>query len=121
VVTDDQGVGDIGFGVGSAYETAASATADCTRPCSLRTGPHGETVTVLDIRTASGYRLVNIRVYQGDTIAFASASNGIPGPAATGPTDVRSAEDHRPGRKDLPISIDELINLAAAPELNLFP
>jgi hypothetical protein len=122
VVTDEQGVGDIGFGVSPAYETAAAAAANCRGPhCSVRTGPHGETVTVLDVTTDSGYRLINVHVYRGDTIIFASASNGTPAAVALDPSQAVSSDQKKAGRKDLPLSIDQLIELTAVPQLDLFP
>ena len=116
MVTDDRGVGDIGFAASPAYETAAAATANCAAPpCSVRTGPHGETVIVLDGTSKSGYRLVNVYVYRGDTVAFASASNGIPDAVAPGPSEAVSTDDKKAGRKDLPLTVDQLIEVAAAP------
>lgn len=122
VITDDEGVGDIGFSASPAYETATAAAANCGQPpCSVRTGPHGETVTVIDVTTDSGYHLVNVYVYRGDTIIFGSASNGIPDAVASNPSEAVSADAKKAGRKDLPLTVDQLIDLAAAPQLNLFP
>jgi len=120
VVTDDQGVGDIGFRAGAAYESAEAAAANCGPPqCTVRTGPRGATVTVLDSTTDAGYRLVNVLVHRGDTIILASASNGIP--EAVVPSEAVATDTRRPGRRDLPLTVDELIEIAAAPEMDLFP
>ena len=119
VLRDEDGVGEIGFGVSAASESEAEVRAGCDGPCTVRIGPHGETVTVLDVRTPAGFRLVNIWIYRGDCAMFASASNGVTGPTASGEAGV--LENETPGRKDLPLSVDDLIDLASAPEMTLFP
>lgn len=122
MITDEEGVGDIGFCASPAYKTAAAAAANCGQPpCSVRTGPHGETVTVIDVTNDSGYHLVNVYVYRGDTVTFGSASNGIPDAVAANPSEAVPADTKKAGRKDLPLTVDQLIDLAAAPQLNLFP
>lgn len=121
VVSDSKGVGEVGVGVMATAESTADAIANCTGPaCTVRTGPNSETVTVLDTTSSSGVRLVNVYVYRGDTTTVASASNGIPDGAARDPNEARSTAEQRPGRPDLPLTVDQLITLAAAPELDLF-
>jgi hypothetical protein len=122
VVSDGQGVGDIGFGVGATSASVAEVTANCAGPdCTLRQGPNGETVTVIDVTSETGYHLVNVYVYRGDTTTFASASNGRPITASRAANEARSGNDYRPGRTDLPLTVDQLVELASAPELDLFP
>lgn len=119
VVSDDQGAGEIGFGAAPAYESAAEATTNCAgNGCTVRTGPNGETVTVLDITAASGYRHVEVHVYHGDTIVSASAENGVT--PATAPGEAISSEDLKPARKDLPLTVEQLVELACTPQLDLF-
>ncbi len=123
VIYDEHGVGQVGFAIGPAAQSATEAAANCTGPmCTLRYGPHGEIVTVLTVSSDTGYLLVNINVYRGQTVTFASAENGVPTATAPGQvgviTDGMSPEV---GRADLPISVDQLIAILAAPELTLFP
>ncbi|MBM2615963.1 hypothetical protein JIG36_10385 [Actinoplanes sp. LDG1-06] len=116
VVSDVNGVGTIGFGA----SPATTDPGDCTGVCSVRTGPHGERVTVLDSRSDNGYRLVNIRIYKGGTEIFVSASNGVPAVTPTDPDRAYGPEDYRVGRKDLPLTVDQLITLAAVSQMQLF-
>jgi len=78
-------------------------------------------LVVLDGTSKSGYRLVNVYVYRGDTITFASASNGVPDAVTPGASEAVSTDDKKAGRKDLPLTVDQLIEVAAAPQLDLFP
>ncbi|MET7398940.1 hypothetical protein ABZS66_36220 [Dactylosporangium sp. NPDC005572] len=122
IVADRRGVGTIGFGFAPAQESPGTATADCHAPaCKVRTGPHGEVVTVVSAGSGrDGQRqLVNVRVYFGQTVAFASASNTNAVDAATDEAGV--FEDLPVGRPDLPLSVDALIDLIATPNLTLFP
>ncbi|GAB3865969.1 hypothetical protein ACFPIJ_13550 [Dactylosporangium cerinum] len=124
VVADGRGVGTIGFGSLPAYETPADATAGCHAPaCTVRTGPHGELVTVVigGSLKRGKVQLVNVRAYLGQTITFASATNADTGtgPAAQGQVSV--VERLPMGRPDLPLSIDALVDIITAPELTLFP
>jgi hypothetical protein len=116
VIADDQGAGTIGFSASPAYESAADATANCAGSCAVRSGPHGETVTVLTTTTASGYRHVEIRVYRGDMIVSASASNGVTPAMAP---EQASQGDREPVRRDLPLTVEQLVELASAPEFDL--
>ncbi|GAA2910395.1 hypothetical protein Acy02nite_89690 [Actinoplanes cyaneus] len=118
VVVDEQGAGEIGFGAAPAYESAADATANCAGSCTVRTGPNSDTVTILDTSGASGYRHVEVHVYRGDTVASASASNGVTPPTAPG--EAISGDELQPTRQDLPLTVEQLIELASAPELDLF-
>ena len=122
VVSDNDGVGQVGFAVSPASESVADSIANCSRECIVRTGPHGEVVTVLTVESDTGYRLVNINVYKGQTVAIASASNGAP--AALSPGQVGAITDGlspEVGRADLPLSVEDLIEILTAPELTLFP
>lgn len=122
VVIDDQGVGEVGFSVGPAAEPTADAIANCSRMCAVHSGPNGEVVTVLTVESDTGYRLVNINVYRGQTVAFASASNGVPIALAPGQVGaITDATSPPVGRADLPISVEDLIEILAAPQLTLFP
>ncbi|MEV6844251.1 hypothetical protein [Actinoplanes sp. NPDC051411] len=119
VITDDQGSGEIGFGAAPAYESAADATANCAgNGCTVRTGPNGETVIVLDTTTASGYHHVEVHAYRAGTIVSASAENGVT--PATAPGQVISSDDLKPTRNGLPLTVEQLVELASAPELDLF-
>jgi hypothetical protein len=86
----------------------------------VRSGADNEVITVLEVPTPSGYRLVNMRVYRGETTIFAALSNGIPRVTAT-PGEAVTLEARQPSRPSLQITIDELIRLATAPELTLTP
>ncbi|GIF00172.1 hypothetical protein [Paractinoplanes rishiriensis] len=121
VVSDERGVGEIAFGMWARASTEAENVANCDGPpCTVRRGPNGEAIIVLDVRQDSGVRLVNITVFRGDTMAFASASNALPAPPA--PTgQAGSAGDRRLGRDDLALSVDQLIDLLMAPAFTLFP
>ncbi|GAA1620527.1 hypothetical protein [Actinoplanes couchii] len=119
VIVDDQGAGEVGFGASPAYESAADAAANCTAPCTVRQGPDGETVTVLDTSAASGYHHVEVHVYRGDTITTASASNGVT--PAMPPGEAIGSDQLEPTRHGLPLSVEQLMELAGAPELDLFP
>ena len=102
-------------------ESTADAIANCIRECTVRSGPNGEVVTVLTIESDTGYRLVNINVYKGQSVAFAFASNGVPTMSAPGEVGAVTAEmSPLVGRADLPISVDDLIAILAAPQLALF-
>lgn len=120
VITDAGGVGSIGFSASPAYESADQTIRNCTGECTVRYGPDGEIITVLDIAGADpqrDVRLVNILVYDGETILFASAMNGVSdpvGPFAVNPPVLV-------GRDDLPISIDALIEILLASDFTLFP
>ncbi|GAA3196787.1 hypothetical protein ACFO1B_00795 [Dactylosporangium siamense] len=125
IVADARGVGTIGFGVLPAYESPADATAGCQPPaCTVRTGPRGEVVTVVvaGLTRNGQVQLVNVRVYLARTITFASAVNAnTAATAPAAPGEARVLNDLRAGRPDLPLSIDTLIELIAAPALTLFP
>ena len=122
VVSDEGGVGEIGFAVGSASESEADAEANCTQTCSVRRGPHGELVTVLTVESDTGYRLVNVNVYRGQTVTFASASNGMPVLSAPGEVEaITNGQSPQVGRAHLPISVEDLISMLTAPQLTLFP
>jgi hypothetical protein len=121
VISDRNGVGQIGFAVSPAAESVAAATTNCQAPvCSVREGPHGEVVTVLSLEWETGYRLVNINVYRGQIVTFASASNGVPSVLAAGEVQAIT-DDSTPaiGRADLPMSVDDLIDILSAPALTL--
>ncbi|MEU4425876.1 hypothetical protein AB0F81_35095 [Actinoplanes sp. NPDC024001] len=113
LVSDDEGVGEIGFGAWPAGETVAEATANCAG-CEVRTGPDGATV-LIDVMTGdAGLRTVNVWVHRADTVTFATTSNAVPDPAT-------DADRQEVGRPDPPLTLDQLVRLAAAPELTLFP
>jgi hypothetical protein len=120
VVTDKRGTGTIGFGAIPSTETTADAARNCGPgpQCTVRTGPHGETVIVLDSTSSSGVRVVNISVYRGDTTILASASNVVL-PAAPG--QAVNLDDFSPGFRGLPLTVDQLIMLADTPAFDLFP
>ncbi|MFC3742684.1 hypothetical protein [Paractinoplanes deccanensis] len=122
LVRDERGTGEVSFGMSPRYEDDDSARAGCSGPpCTVRTGPHGELVTVLDSTMASGVRLVNVSVYKKDTITTASAMNGVLAATPADPGRAYSDSDYRRTRDDLPITVDQLIAVAAAPEMDLFP
>ncbi|WP_430782274.1 hypothetical protein [Actinoplanes sp. G11-F43] len=112
VVADARGVGSVGFGSIAAYESSAEAVANCAGDgCSVRTGPNGETVIVLDTTAASGYRTVRVSVYRGDTIGTASASNGVLPAVPAG--EAIGDDELTPGRPDPLLGVDQLIAVAA--------
>lgn len=70
---------------------------------------------------AGRVELVNVRVYRGQAIVFASVVNANIG-AETVPAGQASVLEELPvGRPDLPLSIDALVDVIAIPELTLFP
>lgn len=118
-VSDSKGVGEIGFGAYPATETVEDAVASCDG-CDVRSGPQGATVLVHELAEESGYRLVNVWVHRGDTVAFATATNALP--AESPPAgEASSTADQEVGRPDPPLTPDQLVELASAPELTLFP
>jgi hypothetical protein len=115
VIADDEGVGTIGFDLRPTWQPVATAIAKCGPPsCSVRKGPHGETVIVIETTGDSGYREVTVNVYRGDTFVVGSVTNGVR-------KKIERSDQVVAGRKDLPITVDQLIELAAAPPLTLFP
>lgn len=118
-VADERGAGSIGIGVSPTFEEAAGAAADCTADCTVRTGPHGEVITVRDIRQPNGYRLINLTVYRGGTTISAGVSNGIPVEAPPG--ELLSQDALTPSRPGLPLTVDDLVALATDPALTLQP
>ncbi|XVU29925.1 hypothetical protein ACQPZJ_23395 [Actinoplanes sp. CA-054009] len=123
VIRDAEGAGDIGFGLTPRYRPDDEARTECAgRECTIRTGPHGELVTVIDVTMEStGVRLVNVYVHKADTIVMASASNGLLKEATVDPGRAYSGADYIRTRDDLPLSVEQLIGVAAAPEMELFP
>jgi hypothetical protein len=120
VVADGNGVGEIGFGVSSASESIVDATNNCgPRFCTVRSGPHGELITVLDIGGGSEVHVINVSICRGGSVVFGSASNAI------SPTTVETvggaSQQKQLGRTDLPISVDNLVEILLGPELTLFP
>jgi hypothetical protein len=73
-------------------------------------------ITIQD-STSGGVRVVNIWVHKGHTLVFGSASNAVATHVGTGGV----VDEWTVGRDDLPISIDDLIEILVARELTLFP
>ena len=109
---DENGAGELGFGLSPRWQDDAAAIAGCTGACSVRSGPKGEVATVHEATGANGYRSIGVTVYCGETVVLAVLTNGERADPAAVP---------QPGRADLPITVDELIRLASAPQLALFP
>jgi hypothetical protein len=121
IVEDGNGVGTVGFGISPAGGSAADAAADCGgTTCAVRTGPHGEVITVstlpaFTLAGNAGSYFVTINIYMGQTLITASASN----------QDIREPSHGTgappAGRADLPLSVDQLIAIGTASQLSLFP
>jgi hypothetical protein len=114
IVADAAGVGTVEFQVNPAGSYSAQDMADNCRShvgvCELRTGPHGETVGVWTVEDPDGYKLIDVDVYIGHTIVLAIAANDDPS-AWPG--------DPRVGRASPPLNVDQLLAIAASPELAL--
>jgi hypothetical protein len=88
----------------------------------VRTGPHGDIVLVLDVTAPdTGVRTIDVHVYRGNTIITAGMSNGKPADLTASPQQAKSTNDSATGRAELPLGIDDLVNLADVPELQLVP
>jgi hypothetical protein len=116
LVAGNSGFGEIAFGVSPTWQSTDDAVATCIGPCTVHTGPHGEVMTVVSIQD-NGYYRINVEVYQGNSITSASASNGdLDGRV---PPVGQDSINQPFGRPDLPLSLDQLIEIAAAPDLAL--
>jgi hypothetical protein len=112
----------VGFGIIAATpELATRAAAEYAAALAAgrvtRSGPRGEVITVNTFGDDSGWQAVTVNVYLGQTNVFASSSNDLP----IGTTSGATAGSPRVGRPDLPLTAQQLIDIATAPELNLFP
>jgi hypothetical protein len=75
-----------------------------------RTGPNGEHIEVYDFGTdADGTHGITIYVYSGHTPILAGSQNG------------GETQNAPPSRPEPPLTADQLITLATAPELKLHP
>jgi hypothetical protein len=120
IVADALGVGTIEFRVYPALESPRQMADFClARPtaCELRSGPHGEVVGVWSVAWPGGYRLVNVDVHLGHSVAMAVATNVDPTarPGMSGVT--RVDEGYVLGRQLPPLSAEELIEVLASPQL----
>jgi hypothetical protein len=121
MVADVDGVGSIEFRTYLADDWSPQDMADHCRDrptqCELRTGPHGEVVGVWTTVEPDGYRLVNVDVHLGRSIAMAVVTNADP---SVRPWHSAATESgHRVGRPEPPLSVDELIEILASPQLAL--
>jgi hypothetical protein len=111
LATDAAGTGLLIVSVSRATE--APDEAHCTGPnakAQCRTGPNGERIEVYDFGVATdGTHGITIYVYSGHTFILAGAHNS---------GETQTAPRSRPAP---PLSVDELIALATAPELKLYP
>ena len=112
LVTDAAGTGLIIVGVDRSTEAPVDLE-HCTGPhakAQCRTGRNGEHIEIYDFGVeADGTQGITIYVYSGHTFILAGAHNA---------GETRNAPR---GRPTPPLSVDELIALATAPELKLYP
>lgn len=131
-------------------QAAAACRAERPPTCTVTTRPHGEIVLVDRDSRPDGFREIEVQVYRGTEVVAASAANGAPltfgnypGPisSSSGPPGEPTGSDGsspsaaavpaqpaKPGsdpmtigRPDPPMGLDDLIALASAPQLTLFP
>lgn len=121
LVADAAGVGSVEFRAYLAGDWSPQDMADHCRDrptqCELRTGPHGEVVGVWTAVEPDGYRLVNVDVHLGESIAMAVATNADRSVRPWQPAATESG--YRVGRPQPPLSADELIAILASPQLAL--
>jgi hypothetical protein len=115
-VTDTAGEGVLVVSVSRSRNfSRAEAAEQCASPhakASCQSGPHGEHIEVYDIgKDAGGIQDRMIRVYSGHTFISIGAHNAPESRSNT----------QRPTRSEPPFTIDQLITLATAPELRLYP
>jgi hypothetical protein len=91
----------------------------CGEPgdCTLREGPHGETVAVSSSRFSDGdppaeHIMISVTVYTGQTVVVAMTANTGLGVLT---------DDGRPGRPEPPLTVDQLIEIACGPALVIYP
>ncbi|MBG0564670.1 hypothetical protein [Actinoplanes aureus] len=113
LVSDSRGFGEIGFGLYPAAETVEEAIASCAG-CDVRQGSHGETILVHEAVEESRLRRIDVWVHKGDTVVFATATNAVPDATL-------DSDKQEMGRPEPPLDEDQLVELATAPELTLFP
>ncbi|BAL87095.1 hypothetical protein AMIS_18750 [Actinoplanes missouriensis 431] len=120
LIRDREGTGDLTVTVGVADPSAAATAEDeCRREtvsrCTVRSGPHGETVLVgteADGTPADAPRDIVVRVYRGWSEIYVQASN----------TDRQAVDGGAPvaTRPEPVLSEDQAVGLALSPELYLF-
>jgi hypothetical protein len=112
LATDASGTGLLIVSVSRATESPADED-HCTGPhakAQCRTGPNGERIEIYDFGAEpDGTHNITVYVYSGQTFILAGASNA---------GETQNAPRTRPSP---PLSVDELITLATAPELKLYP
>jgi hypothetical protein len=120
IVADAAGVGTVEFELHPVLSSAQDMADDCrhyTGACELRSGPHGETVGVWTEEDAGGHKQIDVQVYIGHTVVRAIAANIDPSywpgfPGTPPPYDAKFV-----GRASPPLNADQLIAIAASPEL----
>lgn len=125
IVADAAGVGTVEFKAYPVGSYSAQDMADNCRShvgaCELRTGPHGETVGVWTVEDADGYKLIDVDVYIGHTIVLAIAANDDPSYWPGFPSTPPVYNGNFVGRKSPPLNADQLLAIAASPELAIAP
>jgi hypothetical protein len=114
MVTDAQGTGMLNFSVsrdpGFQLDEAQAHCNGPTRKATCRTGPQGEHIEIYDFGPEpSGAHGVTIYVYSGHTLVLAGTRN------------TAETQDAPPTRTDPPFSVNQLIALAVAPAIRLYP
>lgn len=119
MVADAEGVGSIEFRAYPAGDWSPQDMADHCRDrpmqCELRTGPRGEVVGVWTTVEPDGYRLVNVDVHLGESIAMAVVTNADHSVRSWDPAAGESG--YRVGRRGPPLTVEELIAILASPRL----
>lgn len=123
IVADSAGVGTVTFQAYPAGSFSEQDMVDNCRShvgaCELRVGPHGETAAVWTVELPGGYRLIDVDVYIGRTIVLAVAANEDPTARPGDPGAIRIDGGHVIGRQSPPLNADQLLAIAASPELAL--
>jgi hypothetical protein len=114
LVSDQAGTGLVIVAVSrQAAPTAAQVDETCTAPTAkaqCRTGANGEHIEIYDAGVdPNGAHGITVYVYSGHTFILAGARN-------TGET-----QDSPPSRPEPPLTVDQLITVATAPAVKLYP
>ncbi len=105
VAIDERGAVTIGFDVARHGRIVACEPSSCTQ----RSGPHGEQVLLSE---GTGGR--SVEVHRGQTVIYVSEL------LVDGRLPLSAQEDGRP-RDELPLTVDQLIEIATDPRLDVFP
>lgn len=99
------------FDISALSDSVTEQTAQCTAIpfCDVRSGPQGQPALVSVGDDSRGFHIFTATVYLDKTVVSASLSAE------------HSKGDNQPSADDLPLTYDQLIAIASAPELTLFP